>query len=145
MIEVLYGQDMAVAQFVAGLLREPKGAEDFIPCTALGIVKDGELIGGVIYNNYHGHDIQMTIASTDKRWATRHTLLHLLGYPFNQLNCKRITAVSARRNKVARDMLLRLGFSLEGVVRKGMDGIQDAMIYGMLKHECKWIGSKNNG
>lgn len=107
--------------------------------TAIGILDDsGTIVGGVLYNNYFGHDIQMTIATESPKWCSRLILKALFTYPFDQLGCERVTAITAKNNKKARKMLERLGFTLEGVVRKGYDGKQNACLYGMLKNECKW-------
>lgn len=105
----------------------------------IGIVDDGSnLIAGVVYSNFCGHDVHMSIAAASKEWATKSTLKTLFMYPFDQLDCVRVTALTARRNRRARSLVERLGFRLEGVQRRGFDGKQDAIAYGMLKTECRW-------
>jgi RimJ/RimL family protein N-acetyltransferase len=135
---VLFGADDLVAAFVKARI-QMLGDSNFRDYTALGVVKDHKLLGGVVYHAYSGHDIQASYAFESPRWASRDVLRVLFGYPFNQLGCVRMTGLIARKNKHAREMILRLGFTLEGVHRKAADGRQDAISYGMLKSECKWI------
>jgi RimJ/RimL family protein N-acetyltransferase len=39
----------------------------------------------------------------------------------------------------------KLGFKLEGVHIKGLDGRQDAISYGMLRRKCRWLKENRNG
>lgn len=140
MYEFIYGHDRAICEWVVDRLHGFDKAEDFAPYVAIGLIKNGKLIAGVIYNNYRKHSIEMTIVAIDSTWATKNTLRKFYEYPFNQLGVARVTATIAKPNKRARKMVERLGYKLEGVARHGMDGVKDACIYGMLKKECKWLG-----
>ena len=136
-MQTIIGYDLAVGAWIAKQLDEK--LEKFYPFTAIGFARDGELTGGVLYNNYHGHDIQITSAATDSRWLSKNNLRTIYNYPYNQLGCVRTTAVTGRSNKRARTVLEKLGYRHEGTLRLGLDGKQTALIYGMLKDECKWI------
>jgi RimJ/RimL family protein N-acetyltransferase len=109
-------------------------------CTGVGIADHNKrLIAGVVYSHYDGeHDIMMTVAASTHRWLSRNILYALFAYPFLDLNCTRVTAVTAKKNKKARKFLEGLGFKLEGRLRRKY-GKTDGLIYGMLKQECKWI------
>jgi hypothetical protein len=142
---VLYNDTERVAKFVADRVPlmagrtfqfGPDGKPRFV---ALGVVRRGKFAAGVVFHNYHGHDIEMSAAADDPLWCLPETLRQLFAYPFAQLNCVRMTTITGRKNKRARKIDERLGFRLEGVVRKGIDGKEDAVIYGLLKSECKWI------
>lgn len=106
---------------------------------AIGVEKDGKLIAAVIYTNYRDHMIEMHIASVDKRWATRHNLKVFFSYPFSQLKLDRVQAITAASNEGAISMLGRLGFSREGYHPKAYDGGVDAISFGLLKPDCRWI------
>ncbi len=138
---ILIGADEMVAAMVAA--RVPNLSLD--KYTALGVVRRDKLVGGVVYHNYIGHDVQVSIAFDSPGWALPGTLRALFDYPFNQLGCRRMTAVVGRKNKRSRKICEGLGFKLEGVHLKGLDGHQDAMSYGMLKENCRWIKERNNG
>ncbi len=138
---VLYGADEEVAAMVAA--RIPHARDGFGQSyNALGVVRKGILLGGVVYHNYRGHDIEVSAAFDSPRYASRETLRQFFSYPFIQLRCRRITTITARNNKRARRMDEYMGFKLEGVARKALDGEQDAMVYGMLREECRWINGE---
>ena len=59
--------------------------------TAVGRLKDGQLIGGVLYEDYTKANVVCHIAG-DEGWATKGFLRLIFDYPFNQLGVKRITA-----------------------------------------------------
>jgi len=134
---LVYGQDERVAKWVGEQLM--KDSEAFVPCKAIGIEKDGELIAGVVYNNYVGHLIEMTIASLDKRWSTRHNLKALFRYPFAQLQLKRVQALCSANDKGVQMFLKRLGFIHEGVHPCAYHDGGTAYSFGMLKHQCRYI------
>lgn len=46
----------------------------------------------------------------------------MFAYPFKQLKVDRVTAVTSHENTRAQSVLRRLGFQLEGIIRKGFDG-----------------------
>lgn len=141
---ILAGQKALVAAYVASKIRdlyEPP-TKDF---EAIGVVgKGGELIGGVIYTEWREiapgqHDIRLTAAG-EPGWLTRRAIRILLGYPFKQLNCIRLTSVVAKPNRPARALNERLGFKEEGCIRHGRGIGKDCIIYGLLRADAeKWI------
>jgi RimJ/RimL family protein N-acetyltransferase len=132
---LLTGWDGAVAQWVG----ERLGIEDFGQYKAIGVVDDQTLIAGVVYNNLRHPNIEMTIASESPRWCSRRILFGLFAYPFNQLRCQRVTAVTERKNQPTRAFLYRLGFREEGQMRRAFPSGEDAVIHGMLREECRWL------
>ena len=135
----IYGHDDEVANWIVSHLKGDEVAEDYKPFVCLGIEHKGELIGGIIYNNYRKNDIQLTMATTTPKWATKKNIREILAYPFVQLKCNRVTAAIAKPNKKARKLVEGVGFKLEGVIRMGMSDEKDACVYGMLARECKWL------
>ena len=136
----MVGRDKAVAAWVAIKL----AIEDFGPYTAIGVI-DGEwLIAGVVYNNYREANIEMTIASISPRWCASRILRGLFWYPFGQIGCHRVTAVTEHTNQPVREFIRRLGFIEEGVMRRSYLNGNDAVIHGMLREECRWIGDKEH-
>lgn len=135
---ILLGADDLVAELVASHLPHMRG-KTFMPCVAFGVIRNECLIGGVVYNNYVGHDCQVSIAIERAAFMPWRALFD---YPFEQLGCARITAVVGRRNKKSRRLVTALGFKLEGVHMKGLDGFEDAISYGMTKEQCRWIKGK---
>ncbi|QCL83912.1 N-acetyltransferase [Agrobacterium pusense] len=136
-MRAVIGFDAAVADFVAkGLGLD---IHDIAPFTAIGFEIGGQLVAGVVYNNFRTHDIQLTAFSTDNRWLSKNSLRTIFSYPYIQLGCVRTTAVTGRANKRTRKLLQGLGYKLEGVHPKAVDGKQTAISYGMVREDCRWI------
>lgn len=135
---VLFGADEMVAEYVRTRIPHMRD-KPFAKFTALGVVRNNTLIGGIVYTNYRGFDIEMSGAFSDPAWCHPKTVGTLLTYPYDQLGCVRTTMMTGKRNKRARRITHGLGFKLEGVARKGLDGIEDAYVYSMLREECWWI------
>lgn len=135
---LLIGADEVVAEIVRQ--RIPHVRETgFGACTAIGIIRRGHLVGGVVFNNCRGFDIHMSAAFDRKGWALPETLRALCEYPFGQLKVSRVTSITGKKNKRARKALEYIGFTLEGVHPRGLDGREDAMSYGLLRENCKWL------
>lgn len=135
---VLYGADELVSEFVRA--RIPHAQEfGFGPCKALGVVRGDKLLGGVVFHNFRGHDLEMSGAFDRADWIRPSTLRHLFSFPFGQLGCARMTTITGRKNKRARKLDEFMGFRVEGVIRKGLDGKEDCIVYGMLREECRWL------
>lgn len=141
---LLLGADEMVTEMVRA--RIPHVRETgFGPCTAIGIVRRGYLVGGVVFHDYRKHDVQISASFDRVGWALPGTLRALCEYPFGQLKVKRVTAIVGKKNKKARKALDDIGFTLEGVVKRGLDGYEDAMILGLLRENCKWLKADENG
>ena len=132
----MLGRDAEVAEFVR--VRAPHAESGFEKYVGIGVERDGQLIAGVVYDQYRGYSIHASIASTDPRWASRRILRVLFGYPFVQLKVRRITTYCGATMKDVRRFNERLGFTQEGLMRHGFDN-DDCVIFGMLRDECKWI------
>jgi hypothetical protein len=100
---------------------------------------DHKLVCGVVYHDLDAAiNIQMSIAADTPKWASKQSLKWFFQYPFEQLDLLRVTALTSSSNLNTQAMLERLGFKQEGVIRKGY-GIDDALVYGLLREECKWL------
>ena len=95
--------------------------------------------GTVLYTEYHPQTSIVMHAAGKGNWLTRETLAIFFGYPFHDLELRRITTYVARRNKVARAFNSKLGFIQEGCLRKAAETGDHLMVYGMLNHECRWL------
>jgi len=109
---------------------------------AIGVARGDVLVGGCLFSDFSpciggGADIRMWAAGSN--WISRRVIGVMLGYPFRRLGCHRITAVTAKKNKPCRKMLEDLGFRLEGTARHGFGIGKDAMIYGLLRSDQRWV------
>jgi len=135
---IIVGRDVAVAEWVRTHI--PGVSIEFWPSGyhAIGFAIGSELIAGAVYCNFTWPTIEISLASISPRWASRRNLAALAAYPFLQLNCKRLGATTRRKNQPVRAFLCRLGFQEEGIARCAYPD-DDAVIYGMLREECRWL------
>lgn len=106
----------------------------------IGWAKNGELVAGVAYADWNGPNIVCHIAAEGKRWATRYYLWAIFDYPFNQLNCKRITVCVGEGNSTSQLFVEHLGFRLEATL-SAAHPTGDLLVYVMWKEWCKWISA----
>lgn len=109
------------------------------PCIGIGLTHNGELVGGFVFRNWRGHDVEISFALDNPRAFTREVPRKVFKYVFEELGCARCTALVRRGNRRSRKLVEGVGFKLEGKARLGYDGRQDMMIYGMLAKECRWL------
>lgn len=131
-----------VAQWVAEQIG--RGIE-WGPCEAIGVADTQDnLIGGVVFNNYQPHfgNIEVSFASIRRDWLTPKLVAGILAYPFDQLGVRRITCLTPKRNRAARQFLKKFGFVEEGNVRGGF-GDDDMIVSGLLASE--WRKHKFHG
>lgn len=142
MIQIATGN--AVAEWVAARMEAARGAAEFGKFTAIGIGHNGHPLAGFVFSEYrpepHGADIRVTVAAEPgTHWARPAILRYLFDYVFNQLGCARATFVIREGNEHAERVSKKLGFRKEGVIRRGWDGKTNALIYGLLKTECRYL------
>lgn len=133
-----------VDQYVSRWVADRIGAEDLSPCTAIGVVdRNDDLVGGVVFHQYsrENRTIHLSAAGSTARWLNRNVLYGIFSYPFSQLGVERITCLTGKKNRSARQFLEGFGFKLEGCIRRGLAD-QDLMIYGLLNRE--WQDHKLN-
>ena len=136
-------------EFVAFAAQE-LGVKDFGPCTTIAIADGLEILAIVVYSRYDAGQCEMSIVSTKPTWASRFTLEVLLGYPFNQLKCRRINALCHVENDKAMNLLERLGFKRETNdtgLREYMENGSNVHVYSLLKSEYRGLrnGKRRKG
>ena len=136
---LLFGHDQTLARWAGDRL----DIADFSPCTAIGVARGDEIVAVAIYNNYRPPNIEITFVTASPTWASKGAIRAMLRYPFVQLRCARLTAVTQADNTGARGFLVRLGFRQEGYHREALR-TGDAVSYGLLaKDAIRWIGIGN--
>lgn len=106
---------------------------------ALGLVRNGRLVAGVVYNDYSGMNAYMHVGAEDgARWLDKSFLFSAFDYPFSQLGLRRVTAKVKAKNQKAISFIENLGFEYEGAMRHFFKE-DDALIYGMLKERCRFL------
>lgn len=113
------------------------------PAAAFGIIdNDGHLKGAAIFNDFYaGGNLEFTYIGPGT--VTRRIIRQIASYAFIDNKAARLTAKTARGNIVARKLLPRLGFMLEGTQRRyfGPRKSEDALVFVMHRAALpEWIG-----
>lgn len=109
-------------------------------CYALGVEQDGDIIGGVLYNQWNGASIAIHMAGEPGRpWITRAALKRVFYFPFEYLQVKKIIGYVRQTNTASRRLLEHLGFSLETRIE---DVFPDGalLVYTMARDRCRFLG-----
>lgn len=112
------------------------------PYTCMGIVRDGEVTGAVLFNQFEGADVHVTAAG--RGWTSG--FLRAVGdYVYGQLGCERMT-MTTEYEGVAR-YAERLGARREGVLRSHFGRGRDAIVLGVLQSEwlCSSVSQNQRG
>jgi RimJ/RimL family protein N-acetyltransferase len=109
------------------------------PYSTLGLMREGRLVAGVVYNFLDGANVCMHIGAEEGgHWATPEFLLAVFDYPFNQLGRRRVTAMTKKRAKKTRAFVENLGFTYEGKCAHYFSD-DDLIVYGMLRANCRFL------
>lgn len=136
-ISIVPDRDNLIAKWVCRGLKEDFGwVGDNL---TIGVMLGGKIIAGIIMNDCRpGRDVWLTIYSTDKRWCCRRVLRCVFDLAFNKMKCRRVSLFVSKDNACSRNLVEKLGFVREGLLRQYRDNGNDCFVYGMLKNECKW-------
>lgn len=102
------------------------------PKIAIGFSMNGKVIGGAVFNNYNGRNVDLSIAHTGRVWPP--AFVRYFGdYIWNTMGVERVTMIVRSDLEF---MCHRMGAKREGVLRSWFpDG--DAIILGLLKNEWR--------
>lgn len=110
--------------------------------SALGMERDGEIVAGIVMNNYNGTNAAVHMA-VDKPGKDMLTLFKLFcEYAFVQCGLKRITGLvpSDKPDVVAFDK--KIGFEEEFVMKFGAPDGADMHILVMWPEKCRWLNKE---
>lgn len=125
--------------FVSARFPHVAAAGGFREGVAAGFVEGGELVGGTVLSHLTPFDGHVSVVLDSPRVLTPATLDELFSVPFVAMGLKRLTVLVDPKDRASRKLAEGLGWKLEGKMRKGLDGERDALVYGMLADECRWI------
>lgn len=109
----------------------------FERATAIGVAKDGQLIGGTVFHNWSPEAgvIEMSSASTSPHWLTKDMLRAIFGYVFDQLECQLVVMRVSERN--TRMVRIAEKFGFDGVLIPRLRGRDENEFIFTLTEE-KW-------
>lgn len=101
-------------------------------------VYDGEVpITVIVFEMKSPFDAHFTLAVADPRGLTRQLICNIYRRVF-QKAC-RVTALVEPHNHIAMRQVWRMGFKQEGYLRRGYNGIDDAVVWGLLPEDCPYL------
>lgn len=107
--------------------------------TAIGLLKDGQLVAGVWYEDYNKVSIMCHIAITGQ--MTPKYLNVIFDYPFVQLGVDKIVVPVLSDNEVSTKFVKNLGFEEKARLSDvSPDG--DMVFFVMSKDKCRFIGER---
>ena len=101
------------------------------------------LVSNVRYYENTAIDCEISCASESPMAWRPHVCTAVFQYVFGQLGCTRCTSITRKNNTKSRAFLEALNFQLEGRIRRGYDGKNDALVYGLLAENCDFFGGLN--
>jgi RimJ/RimL family protein N-acetyltransferase len=102
--------------------------------TAIGEIRNGELIGGVVFNNYNKAHVMCNIALLPQCFP-RALLLAVLRYAFKQLAVKRLTFLVKSSNLRSINFVKKFGATLEATLQ-GADPDGDLLLFALWPENC---------
>lgn len=129
-------------EFVGGWLEQRMGVQLIHPYTAFGMLgPDGLLAGAMIFNNFNEGSAEVSIYAP--RAVSRGSLRAAASYLFETNGCNRVTARTRASSLRVRRFIEKVGFQKEGVLRAYYQDGEDAILYGLLRSECRWLRLKH--
>lgn len=110
----------------------------------IGVERDGRIVGGAVFNDYTGANINIHFASDGKKtWVTREFLWFVFYYAFEQARVKRVSGFIWESNTASVEFARRIGGEIEArLIDAADDG--DVLLFKMTKDKCKWLRRKTH-
>lgn len=106
---------------------------------AIGFVKNGQIVAGVIYEHWNGSSVVCHMAVEGR--LTREFLWIIFDYPYNQCNVEKIILPVASSNKKSVKLVLNMGFQEEARIADAHP-TGDLVFYTMKRTDCRFLGPK---
>ena len=95
---------------------------------SMGAEKDGQLVSGIVFNNYNGSNATAHIAVSKPNKLFLELLDHAFVYAFETLGLRRLTGLVEADNSKALKLDKHIGFVEEGVMEQGGSDGQDLIV-----------------
>jgi RimJ/RimL family protein N-acetyltransferase len=135
MAQLVFDQSARVGEWVAERVDQRGSWGDFY---ALGIEADGQIMGGVVINNYNGANATCHIAVDRYTRLLPELVFHSCNYAFNHCGLKRLTGMVPTNEPQIIAFDKHLGFEEEFVMKDGAPGA-DMMVLVMRPETCRWL------
>jgi hypothetical protein len=98
----------------------------------------GAVVGTLVMEAKNWFDWHLSIAVVDTR-CLMISRLHKLVWQTIFERAVRVTIQLDPENESLERKVRKMGFVYEGFLRKGLDGHRDALVFGMLREDCRWL------
>jgi len=95
---------------------------------AMGAEKQGELVSGIVFENFNGHNANVHIAVSKPTKSFLKMLDHAFVYAFETCGLRRLTGLVEADNVKALQLDLHIGFKIEAVMKEAGSAGQDLLI-----------------
>jgi RimJ/RimL family protein N-acetyltransferase len=106
---------------------------------ALGLRKDGEVVAGVVYENWNGRSVFCHIAIEGRMTPTY--LAAIFDYPFNVCGVDKIVVPVSSGNSKAIRLVSKMGFTEEARIHNA-DTNGDIVFLTMARESCRFLGRR---
>jgi hypothetical protein len=133
------------SELVGKWVTEKSGGKYAQGATGIGLIKDGELVVGIMYDGFTGAggSIMMSSRCDNPKATSRWFYWAIFDYPFNQLGVKKCNVLVHENNDRALKLNIKLGFIRDTDLKDYFpDG--DAILLSMYKKDCRWLKESRN-
>jgi RimJ/RimL family protein N-acetyltransferase len=106
---------------------------------AIGLERDGELVAGVIYENWNHRSIWCHIAIEGR--LTPEYLAAIFDYPFNTCQVEKIIVPVGSDNEQSIKVVKKMGFTEEGRIKEGRPH-GDIVFYTLRRDDCRFLNTR---
>ena len=104
--------------------------------TALGLVRDGVPVAGVIYENWNGKSVVVHLVAKDR--LTPRFIAAICDYPFNVCGAVKAIAPVEISNLKSAKLVEKMGFVSEATLRNCHPN-GDIVLYTLTKSDCRFL------
>ena len=108
--------------------------------SAIGLVRDGKIVAGVIYENWNGKSVVCHLAIAGK--ANRSFLRVVCGYAFEALKVEKVIGPISSANVKSIKAAKTFGFSEEARITNAAPN-GDIILFTMTAKQCRFFGEKH--
>lgn len=125
-----------VGQWVAEQVEQTASWGDFY---AMGVEQHGEVVAGIVFNNFNGSNATCHIAVTKPTRAFLKLLEHAADYAFNRCKLQRLTGLVDMSNTKALRLDKHIGWEEEFVMKKAAPNGNDLQVFVLWPAKCRWL------
>lgn len=136
MQELVFDQKERIGAWVAEQVEQTASWGSFY---AMGVERDGEIVAGIVLNNFNGANATGHFATVKFGKAFVELVRHFFDYCFNKCGLLRVTGMMPASNEKAIAFTHKLGFEDEFVMPKGAPDGEDMLFVVMWPDKCRWL------